>query len=202
MTFSPQLFARIDNSPDENFYQTPRFVAHIDDDAIETVTRLYREFLPPNGAILDLMSSWISHLPGGIEYSKVVGLGMNRDELQANKRLNSFVVQNLNENPILPFADNEFQAATICVSVQYLQKPLEVLREVRRVCAPDSSLVITFSNRCFPTKAVAIWQNLDDRGRGELVRAYLEETGWRDIRVLDFASSRRGDPIIAVIGAA
>ena len=200
-SFPPRAFARIDNSSDDVFYQTPRFVTHIDDNAIETVTQLYREFLPPSGAILDLMSSWVSHLPGEIEYSKVVGLGMNREELAANPRLNNFVVQNLNENAVLPFADNEFDAATICVSVQYLQNPVEVLREVRRVCKEDAPLIITFSNRCCPTKAVAIWQTLASKGHGELVSLYLQESGWRDIRVLDCTPQKhRGDPLFAVIG--
>ena len=82
-----ELFSRIDESPDELFYAAPRLVTHIDDAAIAAVTRLYREHFPPGGAVLDLMSSWVSHLPPEVAYRKVVGLGMNREELAANPRL-------------------------------------------------------------------------------------------------------------------
>jgi SAM-dependent methyltransferase len=197
----PHAFERIDDSSDDLFYQWPRFVTHIDDNAIAAVTQLYREVLPQNGAILDLMSSWVSHLPPEIEYSKVVGLGLNRDELAANTRLNNFVVQNLNEKAILPFKDNEFDGATICVSIQYLQNPHEVLREVRRVCKPDAPLVITFSNRCFPTKAVAVWQVLDDEGHLQLVESYAREAGWTRLQGERRTPQRhRGDPLLAVVG--
>ncbi len=200
MNLPSRAFTRYDNSPDEFFYNTPRFVTHIDDAAVAAVTQLYREILPRDAAILDLMSSHVSHLPDDIKYSRVVGLGMNRDELADNARLQRFVVQNLNENQILPFADNEFGAATICVSVQYLQKPIEVLRELRRVCRQGAPVVITFSNRCFPTKAVAIWQALDDEGHAQLVQNYLESAGWREVRVLELCPSRIGDPLIGVVG--
>lgn len=200
MFLPPRAFERIDNSPDDLFYQTSRFVTHIDDNAIAAVTHLYRETLPAGGALLDLMSSWVSHLPPEIEYSKVVGLGLNRDELAANPRLSNFVVQNLNENTTLPFLDNEFDGATICVSIQYLKNPAEVLRELRRVCEPDAPLVVTFSNRCFPTKAVAVWQALDDEGHLQLVERYAREAGWTRIRgERRTPQSHRGDPLLAVV---
>src|SRR4028118_1646982 len=137
MNLPPHAFARWDETSDELFYTAPRFVTHIDDAAIAAVTQLYRETLPRGGAILDLMSSWVSHLPPEIEYSRVVGLGLNAEELAANPRLESYLVQNLNETPVLPFVDDEFDAATICVSIQYLQKPVEALREVARICKPS-----------------------------------------------------------------
>jgi SAM-dependent methyltransferase len=158
-------FRRQDESPDEHFYRQPRFVTHIDVGAVAAVTQLYREVLPPGGAILDLMSSWISHLPPEVSYRRVVGLGLNRAELAENPRLSSFVVQNLNTEPRLPFADGEFGGAGIAVSVDYLIEPVAVLRDLGRVLEPGAPLVITFSNRCFPTKAVAIWHHLSGRGR-------------------------------------
>lgn len=195
----PRAFARQDETSDENFYQTARLVAHIDDAAIAQVTQLYRELLPPNGAILDLMSSWISHLPPEIEYARVVGLGMNRDELKANARLHEYSCQDLNLNPQLPYDDSSFDGATICVSVQYLKRPVEVLRQLARVLKADAPLVITFSNRCFPTKAVAIWQALDDPGHAQLVSRYLEEAGsWNEIQHLD-RNPQFGDPLHAVV---
>ena len=153
-----QAFRRYDETPDEEFYETPRLVTHIDERAIAAVTQLYREFLP-DGAILDLMSSWVSHLPEEMRYSRVVGLGMNEVELKRNPRLDEYVVQNLNRTPKLPFGEAEFDGAGICVSIDYLTNPVAVLREVGRVLRVGSSVIITFSNRCFPTKAVAIWRD-------------------------------------------
>ena len=195
-------FRRFDESPDEEFYLLPRFVTHIDDRAISAVTQLYREFFPPGGEILDLMSSWISHLPPEVRYRRVIGLGMNEAELQRNERLDSYVVQNLNTNPHLPFGDAEFDGCGICVSIDYLTRPVEVLREVGRVLKVGSPTVITFSNRCFPTKAIAFWHQLDGRGRTRLVERYLREAdNFEDVRSLDRSPHRLfTDPLFAVIG--
>src|SRR5918997_3999868 len=196
-----EAFGRYDETPDEEFYKTPRFVTHIDDRAIAAVTQQYRELFPPGGEILDLMSSWISHLPPEIEYHRVIGLGMNEAELRRNERLDAYVVQNLNTNPRLPFGDAEFDGAGICVSIDYLTRPVEVLREVGRILKIGCPMIISFSNRCFPTKAVEIWHRLDDRGHMRLVEGYFQEAeNFRNIRSLD-RSPRRGfsDPLYAVV---
>jgi SAM-dependent methyltransferase len=200
----PDAFRRHDEYPDAMFYRQPRFVTHIDDGAIATVTQLYRELFPAESCILDLMSSWVSHLPAEVHYRRVVGLGLNREELSANPRLDAFVVHDLNAEPHLPFAPEEFDAAAICVSIQYLVNPVAVLREVGRVLRPGAPLVITFSNRCFPTKAVAIWQALDDAGHAGLVSHYLRAAAnWSDFQVLDRSSSQPGaDPLLAVVARA
>jgi SAM-dependent methyltransferase len=196
-----EAFRRADETPDEGFYRTPRIVTHIDDGAIAAVTQLYRELFPAGGEILDLMSSWVSHLPPEVEYRRVIGLGMNEVELRSNERLDSYIVQNLNTNPGLPFREAHFDGVGICVSIDYLTKPVEVLREVGRVLKVGAPLIITFSNRCFPSKAVQIWHRLDDRGHMRLVESYLEEAGnFRNVRGLD-RSPRRvfGDPLYAVV---
>jgi SAM-dependent methyltransferase len=195
-------FRRYDETPDEEFYLLPRFVTHIDDRAIAAVTQLYREFFPPGGEILDLMSSWVSHLPPEVEYRRVIGLGMNEAELRRNERLDSYVVQNLNANPRLPFEDAEFDGCGICVSIDYLTRPIEVLREVGRVLKVGGPTIISFSNRCFPTKAVNVWHQLDDRGHMQLVERYLQEVGnFDNIRSLDRSPRRLfSDPLYAVIG--
>ena len=195
-------FGRIDETPDEEFYRTPKLVTHIDDRAIAAVTQLYREHFPAGGEVLDLMSSWISHLPPEVRYGRVVGLGMNETELRRNDRLDSYLVQNLNENPELSFGDAEFDGCGICVSIDYLTRPVEVLREVGRVLKPGAPVVITFSNRCFPSKAVAVWHQLDDRGHMQLVEGYLREAGnWGDIQSLDRSPRRLfSDPLYAVVG--
>ena len=198
----PQAFARMDESADEEFYQEPRLVTHIDDRAIAAVTQLYQETLPAGGSILDLMSSWISHLPPEMTFRKVVGLGMNEQELQANPRLQAYTVHNLNDHPALPFADGEFDAACICVSVDYLVRPVGVIRDIGRVLTPGGPLIITFSNRCFSTKAVAIWHRLTGPGQQQLVESYLAEAGnWQRVRsVTPIAEGAGGDPLYAVLG--
>jgi SAM-dependent methyltransferase len=195
-------FRRTDEAPDEEFYQSPRLVTHIDDRAIAAVTQLYRELFPAGGEILDLMSSWISHLPPEVEYGRIIGLGMNEVELRRNERLDSYVVQNLNTNPRLPFGSTEFDGVGICVSIDYLTRPVEVLREVGRVLKEGAPVAITFSNRCFPTKAVEIWHRLDEAGHMGLVEGYLQEAGnFRDIHSLDRSPGRLfSDPLYAVVG--
>ena len=147
-----EAFRRTDETPDEEFYRMPRIVTHIDDGAIAAVTQLYRELFPAGGEILDLMSSWVSHLPPEVEYRRVIGLGMNELELRRNERLDSYIVQNLNTNPGLPFGEAEFDGVGICVSIDYLTRPVEVLLEVGRVLKVDVPLVITFSNECLPKR--------------------------------------------------
>lgn len=198
----PEAFARYDNEPDEQFYQVPRLVTHIDERAIERVTDLYRTYIPAGGRVLDLMSSWVSHLPPEVRYEPVVGLGMNEEELRRNPRLDGYVVQNLNDDPRLPFDDAEFDAATICVSIQYLQQPAIVLREVGRVLTAGAPLIVTFSNRCFPTKAVMIWQALDMEARLGLIAGYLSEAGnWNpNITFEPNIQPKNNDPLYGVIG--
>ena len=199
MAETARPFSRFDEAPDEDFYAEPRLVTHIDDAAIGAVTQLYRDYLPVGGAILDLMSSWVSHLPPDVDYRRVVGLGMNADELAANPRLHAWQIHDLNRDQVLPFNDAEFDAAAICVSIQYLVRPVEVLRDVARVLRPGGPLVISFSNRCFPTKAVFIWQALDDDGHAALVTRYLEAAGnWDEIEALDRSPSG-SDPLYAVV---
>ena len=197
-------FRRQDETPDEDFYRQPRFVTHIDDGAINAVTQLYREFFPAGGRVLDLMSSWISHLPPEVTYRQVVGLGLNAAELERNARLNSSVVQNLNAEPHLPFDDDSFDAAGLTVSVDYLTDPVAVLRDLGRVVVSGGPVVISFSNRCFPSKAVAIWHQLTSAGQLDLVAHYLRSAGnWTDIQQLDRSpqrGSRGGDPLFAVVG--
>lgn len=200
--FSAGGFKRYDESPDEQFYRSPRLVTHIDDRAIAAVTQLYREHFPEGSAILDLMSSWVSHLPPEVKYRRVVGLGMNEEELRRNLRLDRYVVQNLNRTPRLPFGDAEFDGAGICVSIDYLTRPVEVLQEAGRILKVGSPLIVTFSNRCFPDKAVAIWLQTDDQGHVRLVEEYLREAGnFENIRGLDRSPRRMfSDPLYAVIG--
>ena len=199
--FPPDAFAKYDRDPDPLFYAQPRFVTHIDDGAIAAVTDLYREVVPPGGDLLDLMSSWISHLPEDVAYAGVIGHGLNAAELAANPRLTRFFVQDLNAEPRLPLDGACLDAALICVSVQYLQQPVAVLSEIARVLRPGAPVVISFSNRRFPTKAVAIWNALDGAGHAQLVDLYLQRAGFaRTERRILKPEGGPGDPMTAVIG--
>lgn len=198
---NPNYFRRYDESKDADFYVQPRLVNHIDDKAIRAATDLFREYLPANGAILDLMSSWVSHLPKDIHYDRVAGLGMNETELRANPQLTEYVVQDLNQNSQLPYSDAHFDGGMVTVSVQYLTNPIAVYGEVGRVLRPGAPFITVFSNRMFPTKAVAIWQSLDDQGHQQLVRSYYEQAGFFDpIDVLDRSPRGWSDPLYAVVG--
>jgi SAM-dependent methyltransferase len=192
-------FDKLDPSPDAEFYAYPRFVTHIDEGAIAAVTQIYRERLPAGGAVLDLMSSWVSHLPDDVVYATVVGHGMNQEELAANPRLSRWFVQDLNIEPALPLYAGEFDAACLCVSIQYLQRPVDVFREVGRVLRPAAPFIVSFSNRCFPTKAVAIWQSLRGPDQQRLIAAYMHRAGFTDITGRA-AVPDDGDPLWTVIG--
>jgi ubiquinone/menaquinone biosynthesis C-methylase UbiE len=132
----------------------------------------------------------------------VIGHGMNATELAANPRLTRWFKQNLNRDTKLPLADASADAAMVCVSIQYLQQPVAVLREVARVLRPRAPLVISFSNRCFWTKAVAIWRALDDSGHARLVERYLRYAGFERIETHQLAEwvEDVGDPMTAVVG--
>jgi hypothetical protein len=196
-----QAFAKADPTPDDLFYAVPRFVTHIDDHAIAAVTMLYRDLFPPGGIILDLMGSWVAHLPPDIAYGEIIGHGMNQEELRANPRYDRWFVQNLNEHPILPLATRSIDAVSVCVSVQYLQSPIDVFREAERVLKPGGLVAITFSNRCFPTKAVAIWQALPSGQHQQLVWLYLDRAGFASVEARTLvADDLEQDPLWAVIG--
>lgn len=175
LKFLPEHFARSDEDDDAAFYVPPRMVHHLDEPARDALTSFYAEVLPDNARVLDLMSSWVSHLPER-SYEQVTGLGMNAAELEANPVLTDRYVQNLNADPVLPFGDASYDACLIALSVQYLTRPLEVFAEIGRVLVPGGVCAVSFSNRCFPTKAVAVWRALDDSGHIGLVATYLRQS--------------------------
>lgn len=195
--FPPEYYTKRDPSDDDLFYAQPRMVAHIDDSAIAYLMDVYRRVLPPAGRYLDLMSSRYSHIPPELQPAFVHATGMNAAELRANPALSDFVVQNLNKNQTLPFSDADFDAAMCCVSVQYLEKPVEVFAEVRRTLKPGAPFVVSFSNRCFPTKAMAIWLNSSDEQHIDLVTQYMTLAGFTDIET----AIRQGNPMLAMFGA-
>ena len=191
-------FLKEDGGSDAEFYAPARLVIHIDEAATRALTAFYQATLPADGVILDLMSSWVSHLPPKMVFTEVIGHGMNAEELRANPRLSRSFVQDLNRNPILSLEAESCDAAVCCVGVQYLQRPTEVFAEVLRVLRPGAPFIVSFSNRCFPTKAVAIWRSLDAHGHAALIQLYFQRTGFRDISAEMLRDGSGSDPLIAV----
>ncbi|MEM8903770.1 MAG: methyltransferase domain-containing protein [Actinomycetota bacterium] len=195
--FPPGFFDRGDPTSDDVFYAPTRFVTHIDDGAIAAVGELYAE-LGIDGAVLDLCSSWISHFEE--RPRELVALGMNAEELAANPQAASWVRRDLNVDPTLPFDDDSFDDAVCCVSVDYLVRPIEVFTEVARVLRPGGRFVCTFSNRCFPSKAIRGWLATDDETHLAIVAEYFRRADGFDEPV---AGTRRAgapgrDPLYAV----
>ncbi len=191
---------RIDTGADTLFYQTPRFVQHIDDTTIAALTAFYRERVPEGARVLDLMSSWVSHLPAEIRYDEVTGLGMNAAELERNPRLHVWELHDLNDDPELPFADAAFDAVVNAVSVQYLAEPVRVFASVARVLRPGGISVVALSHRCFPTKAIRAFHGASGARRLEIAASYHEMAGGFDrIEKLD-CSPESGDPLWVVVG--
>ena len=200
-TYPPEFFRRMDESDDRLFYTEPRLVVHIDDHAIAAIGRYFSEMLPEGCVILDLMSSWRSHLPPDFRAGRVVGLGMNDVEMRENLQLDEYVIHDLNDAPCLPFDDAMFDAAMVTVSIQYMTRPVDVFTEVRRILKVGASFHVIYSNRMFPTKAVAVWQSLDDRRRGQLIGSYFTSSGgWEDIALYDISpnTGAHSDPVYVV----
>jgi SAM-dependent methyltransferase len=175
--FSNEPFRRKDEETDDQFYGKPRLVHHLDETAREMVADIYRRHVKDGMKVLDLMSSWVTHLPQTVKPSAVSGLGMNRTELEQNSRLTDVQVHNLNDNPLLPYDKAFFDVAICSVSVEYLTRPLEVFADISRVLKPGGTFVVTFSNRWFPPKVVRIWEQIHEFERVGLVMEYFMRSG-------------------------
>ena len=193
---------------DEIFYQQPRFVHHLSDSFRNRLTSLYSEYLLNHHIILDLMSSWVSHLPSNISYKKVIGHGMNEAELSSNERLDRFFVQDLNKKQNMPIEDSSVDVGLIVAGWQYLQYPEKVSLELSRVIKSDSLLIISFTNRAFWTKAPNIWTYSSEEKRIEYVTSVLTSNGWRIEKILNETTqdkklfgfySSESDPFFSVI---
>ena len=176
--FGPNSFRRQDESDDARFYELPRLLIHVDEPASRALAAYFKSWLPAEGDILDLMSAYSSHLPADLTLNSVTGLGMNKEELSKNTELTGHVVQNLNQNPEMPFDDEQFDACTLSFSFQYLTQPVSVLRDLARLMKPGGTCHIAFSNRLFPTKAVFCWRAATDLQKVELIALCLDESGF------------------------
>lgn len=210
--------SRQDQTSDADFYDFPRFCTHIDDHAIDRLSDFYQDNLKENSTVVDLCSSWISHLPKDKKFLKVIGIGMNKSELDANKRLDERYISDLNLKPQLEMLKNDSVNHVLCaVSIDYLIQPISIFHEVLRILKPssESTFVISFSNRCFPTKAIKSWLETDDAGRLGIVCSYFQESNdsdhgkWKNIKVYDLSkdglddnpsSSNYTDPLFVAMG--
>jgi SAM-dependent methyltransferase len=197
-----------DSSDDAMFYAQPRFVHHLDAAFRQRLTQLYRERIPAGAVVLDLMSSWVSHLPYDVSYASVIGHGLNARELDANPRLDRSWVQNLNRDQQLPLESSSVDATLIVAGWQYLQQPEAVAAELLRVTRPGGQLIVAFSNRMFFTKAPQIWADGSDRDRLAYVAEVLIAQGWPRPTVIAEQTrapglpgliGAKGDPFFAVI---
>ena len=199
---------KLDTSDDSLFYAEPRFVQHLDAAFRQRLTALYRQRIPPCAEVLDLMSSWVSHLPEEVTYQKVIGHGLNAQELAANPRLNRHWVQDLNRDQRLPLANASVDAALIVAGWQYLQQPEAVAAELLRVVRPRGQVIVAFSNRMFFQKAPQVWTDRSDRDHLAYVARVLLAQGWGRPELI--AENTRaagplgwigatGDPFFAVI---
>jgi len=211
--FSDIPFSRLAPEPDAAFYAMPRLVHHLDSTARAEISALYGRLIPPGSRVLDLMSSWASHLPDALQTDAVMGLGMNAEELAANPRLTGHELHDLNLLPTLPFADGSFDVVVCTASVEYLVKPFEVFADVARVLRPGGRFILTFSDRWFPPKAIKVWQDIHPFERMGLVLEYFLRSGaYRDLHTWsqrglprpadDKYADRRADsdPVFAVWG--
>ncbi|WJI27027.1 methyltransferase domain-containing protein [Thermosynechococcus sp. B1] len=204
MILNPYQRTKLDSRSDALFYAAPRFVTHVDDFFLARLTNLYREYLQPQMRVLDLMSSWVSHLPPELSFAEVVGHGMNAAELARNPRLDRYFVQNLNEALALPLEEASFDAVLMAVSVQYLQYPEATFTEIARILKPQGVVIVSFSNRMFFEKAIQAWREGTEGDRLRLVQTYINSIP--SLKVIETHLPRRWpwlgftDPFYAVVG--
>ena len=198
--YSPEDFKRMDESSDSEFYAQPRLVYHIDDAAVKALTGYYRQHLKDGDDVLDICSSWVSHYPSDWKGGNVVGLGMNEYELRQNPVLSSYVVKDLNAEPVFPFEDNSFDKVTCVVSVDYLNQPREVFAEIGRVLRPGGECILSMSNRCFPTKAFQIWLQTSDIEHVFIAGSFFHYSGLFEAPTSEDISPNpgRSDPLFIV----
>ncbi len=196
--YTAQDLARMDESKDTIFYESPRLVTHIADSTIASLTNYYSSVFEEGDDVLDICSSWISHFPKDWVGGKVVGLGMNEYELSQNKALTSYDVKDLNEDPKLPYDDNSFDKVTCVVSVDYLTKPKEIFSEIGRVLSPGGLAIISISNRCFPTKAWNLWLRTNDLEHIFITGSFFHYSGMFEPPSCTDQSPAQGDPLYII----
>lgn len=176
-----KAFTQASSEPEEDFWGRQDLDSLMDMGARTAVTALYRTTLPVGGRTLDVMSGALSHLPEDAVFQEFIGLDVSKPALEANKALTSSIVQNLNETATLPFEDASFDGVLLCDGLAYLTKPQQVLEEIARVLRPGGPLIVSFSDRFVPAKAVAIWQALEPEDRVRFTSALMQRAGLAEL---------------------
>jgi SAM-dependent methyltransferase len=185
--FSDAPYQREDEQADSDFYSKARLIDHLDKNALKQLQSLYSELIPPGSTVLDLMSSTNSHIDNRLPLKKLAGLGMNREELEANQRLDKIIVQDINQQQTLPFDSASFDIVICSLSIEYLTSPADTFREIARILRPHGRFIVSFSNRCFPTKAVRVWNNLHDFERiGLVMEHFITSAGFGSINTCSY----------------
>jgi hypothetical protein len=220
--YSTQDLTPLDTNPDTSFYNVPRFVAHIDDNAIALLRQYYASVLPTKGRILDFCSSWVSHYPEELGEKvksgelEVLGLGMNSQELRANPLFGGhperWAVLDLNDPnaqltlPGTNSGDREgagegrlLDASTCAVSIDYITRPVAVLSAIRSLTRINGTVHLAVSDRCFPMKVVGRWLRVGERERLQMVGDYLWWGGWREVEIVGLCDGVGGDDPLWVV---
>jgi len=198
---------KIDESNDEDFYSNPKFVYHLDANFRNYLSSIYKKEIKENSKIVDLMSSWDSYLPPSRKYKKVIGHGLNQDELKKNKILNSFWIQNFNSNQKIPLDSNSVDYCLMVAAWQYLQYPENLTREITRILSDCGKIIISFSNRAFWHKAPNIWTSSTEEERLKYVRKVLISNGFKEPKIIkkftdqdfNFLPFLKNDPFYCLI---
>ncbi len=175
---------KLDESNDFNFYASPKFVYHLDSNFRKLLTQIYSKEIDNESIVLDLMSSWDSYLPATKKYKKVIGHGLNKEELKRNSYLNNYWIQNFNENQTIPLENESVDYCLMVAAWQYLQYPENISLEISRILKPNGKFIISFSNRAFWTKAPNIWTNSDENQRVDYVRSVLITNGFKEPKII------------------
>jgi SAM-dependent methyltransferase len=211
--YADNPFQRENEADDCLFYESTRLVKHVDSIASDHISEIYSRFLNPGIKVLDLMSGSSSHLPEDMPSLEITGLGLNQAELDKNTALHHRVVHNLNQNPILPFENQQFDLVICSLSVEYLNQPQAVFKDIARILKPEAQLIITFSDRWLTQKVTRIWKMLYPFERMGLVTDFFKSTGrfenlatesiqgyYRPYSDPLYKERRDSDPIFAVWG--
>ena len=195
-----------DESNDSLFYSSPKFVYHLDSNFRQNLSKLYEEEIKNNSTVLDLMSSWDSYLPKNVNYKKVIGHGLNKEELEKNKAFDNYWVQNFNINQKIPLENETIDFCLMVAAWQYLQYPEKISEEIARILNQNGKFIIAFSNRAFWHKAPNIWTYSSEIERIEYVRDILVKNGFCEPRVIkkftqenSFLPFLKRDPFYCVI---
>ncbi|ESZ94126.1 hypothetical protein SBOR_5480 [Sclerotinia borealis F-4128] len=200
--YNPVDFRRQDESPDTEWYSQPRFVQHLDDGAISVLKHYYSRRITPQSHVLDICSSWVSHLPSTLKPNVMVGIGLNEAELKQNEHLTKYVVKDLNIDPKFEGIDDATMDVVMCnVSVDYLTQPIRVFEEMRRVLKEGGTAHMALSYRCFPTKVVRKWLQMDDAEKRRWVGGYFWASGgWENVQEVVLKEGGYEDPMFVVRG--